>query len=128
MPVRGPTEKPAPSGRCIAGASLPQPYSTCSPCDMVFSGPAPHGLRMWQSHTGFLLAGVSQPADHGLPVEVSCRAAVLTHCWGRKQQRMVATPAKIHTKEQHVVSYFLLGQWLNADQLQRLVRQLHRSA
>ena len=70
IPVRGPTEKPASGGRCMAGASLPQPYSTCSPCEMVFSGPAPQGLRMWQSHTGFLLAGVSQPAATARPQRI----------------------------------------------------------
>lgn len=63
MPVRGPTENPAPSGRCMPGASRPQPYMTCSPWEMVFSGPKPQGLRMWHSHTGSWLAGASHPAS-----------------------------------------------------------------
>ena len=130
MPVRGPTEKPAPAGRCIAGASFPQPYSTCSPCEIVFSGPAPHGLRMWQSHTGFLLAGVSQPALHGSPVWVAALCQFPARVVGQTAAEYwwETLRTAIHTEEQHVVGYLLLCKRFHADQLQSLVWQLHRRA
>ena len=129
MPVRGPTEKPAPSGRCIAGASLPQPYSTCSPCEMVFSGPTPHGLRMWQSHTGFLLAGVSQPALDAMRVDLQC-CGVRPSIHKERDSTVLVEEKQVwmRTEEQHMVSYLLLGERFDADQLQSLIRQLHRRA
>ncbi len=64
------------------------------------------------------------PEPVGLPC---CAVKVSMH--KKKETALVEGKQMwIRTEEQHVVSYLLLGERLDTDQLQSLIRQLHRRA
>ena len=130
MPVRGPTEKPAPSGRWHRRRVLaPAVQHVLAVRDGVLRAPRRTGCAC-----GSPTPASCWPASRSLHTMASgsamlCRMqAQLSH----KRNRNTSEDGKqVHcrrTKEQHVVSYLLLGERFNADQLQSLIRELHRRA